>query len=80
MPFRPIDFIKDSYLADYASPTVTYHGFYVPNNTGTPIVTSVAQFLIAKETKDVSGRIISFKWSGRIYDQIWDNRAALSYD
>jgi hypothetical protein len=80
MAFREFNFIKESYLGDIASPTVTYHGFYVPSNTGVAVSTSVAQFLIAKETKDVNGNTTSMKYSGRSYDQIWDNRASIYYD
>jgi hypothetical protein len=78
-PFRPISFIKDSYIAEYASPTVTYHGFYTPSDSSTPLDTSTAIFLIAKETKDGSGNTITMKWSGNIYNKIWNNRGSINF-
>jgi hypothetical protein len=77
--FRPFDFIKDSFLADYVSPTVTYYGFYNPSNLNSSVNTALPQFKMAKEVKDGSGRITSFKWSGNSYDQIWNDRATIVY-
>lgn len=78
--FRSINFIRDGYIAAVASSTVTYHGYYQPKTAPTGAVdTSVAQFLIAKETKDASGVTTSLQWASRSMDQVWDNRASLTY-
>lgn len=82
MSFVPYDYTKDSYLGDPASSTVFYYGYYNPTivqTTGGVVDTSKAQFLVLKVTKDVSGNILSWKWASRTYDQIWDNRASLTY-
>ena len=80
MPFRPIAFTKDSFICDPVSAVVLYYGFYRPNNSGTTINTATAQFLIARETRNAGGTTLTFKYAGNDYNQIWDNRAALSYD
>lgn len=78
--FRSIHFLREGYIADVASSTVTYHGYYQPQTSPTGAVsTSVAQFLIAKETKNASGVTTSLQWASRSMDQIWDNRASLTY-
>lgn len=82
MAFVPYDYIKDSFLSDPASSTVTYFGFYNPTiaqTSGGTVDTSKAQFLIVKQTVDASGNVLSFKWASRSYDQIWDNRASITY-
>jgi hypothetical protein len=78
--FRTYDFIKDSYLQDVASATQSYYGFYVPSKTGTAVDTAKAQFLLLSVKKDVSGNITEYKWSGRSYDGIWNDRATVKYD
>jgi len=85
--FRSFNFIKESYVADIVSALLTYHGFYqAPNGLnqtsltgGGALDTSVAQFMIAKEVKDASGNTTSMKWASQQFNQIWDNRAALTY-
>ena len=81
--FVPFNFTKDSYLADIASGTVTYHAFYLPSNPkltgGGALDEAVAQFLIAKETKDVSGNTISMKWASTSYDKAWTGHAGLTF-
>ena len=78
--FREFNFIKESYICDPVSAILVYHGWYAPSNTGTPVDTAKAQFLIAKEVKNAGGITTSMKWSGRSYDQIWDNRGTINYD
>lgn len=86
--FRPFNFIKDGYIADYANATTVYHGFYNPDPRtslalDSALSTSTAQFLIAKET--LSGtNTTKMEWaytSGQpiTYNQVWDNRASLTY-
>jgi hypothetical protein len=79
MGFRPFNLIKDSYIAEYFSPTVIYHGFYTPSDSATPLDTSASIFLIAKEVRDGSGNTTSFKFSGNIYNCAWNDRATLNY-
>jgi hypothetical protein len=81
MPFRPFNFIKDSYICDVVSAVLKYHGFYKPGNSGTTIDLASAQFLIGKEVIDASGNTTSMKFSGQDYNQIWNNRAtSVVYD
>jgi hypothetical protein len=89
--FRPFNFIKDGYIADIVSSTSVYHGFYNPSTaklSGSALDTSKTQFMVAHETRDVSGNTTKMEWaiaSDRLgktaptYDQIWDNRATLTY-
>lgn len=80
--FRPIDLTKDSYIADIVSALLTYHGFYSPDHpltSGGTVDTSKPQFMIAKEVKDASGNTTSMKWASVSYDQIWNDRASLTY-
>ena len=74
---------KDGYVADYASATTIYHGFYKirndENGEAIAVATSAALFKIAEETRDGSGNTTSMKWVSNSYNQIWDNRAALTY-
>ncbi len=82
MAFVPYDYTKDSFLSDPASATVKYIGYYNPQTSQTSggvVDTSKAQFLIVKQVTDVSGNVLSFKWASRTYDQVWDNRATLTY-
>ena len=86
MAFRAFNFIKDSYIADNVSAILVYHGFYqAPNNlnqttlSGGVLDITAAQFMIAKEVRDAGGNTTSMKWVSNSYDQIWNNRAALSY-
>jgi len=84
--FRSFNFIKESYIADVVSAVLVYHGFYqAPNGlnqtsiSGGVVDPAIAQFMIAKEVRDVSGNTTSMKWASQSFDQIWNNRAALSY-
>ena len=85
--FRSFNFIKESYIADVVSAILIYHGFYqAPNGLnqttltgGGALDTAAPQFMIAKEVRDVAGNTISFKWASQQYNQIYDNRAALTY-
>lgn len=82
MAFVPYDFTKDSFLSDPASATVTYFGFYDPQYCTTSagaVDQSVAQFLIVRQVVDGSGNVTSFKWASRSYNQIWADRASLTY-
>ena len=62
-------------LIDEASPTVTYLGFAAPNS-----LTSLAIWRIQKIV--VSGTVTSILWAdgNNKFDNIWDNRASLSYN
>ena len=89
--FRPFNLIKDGYIADIVSTTLVYHGFYSPDptstkTTGGALDTAIAQFMVAKEVKSAGGDTTSMKWAvdsgltiGCTYNQIWNNRATLTY-
>ena len=80
--FVPFNFTKDSYIADIASPTITYHGFYLPSNavlSGAAVDQSISQFLCAKETKDASGNTVSMQWASPSYDHAWTGHAGYTY-
>lgn len=78
--FRSIHFIREGYISEVASSTVVYHGYYQPQIAPAGAVsTSLPQFLIAKETKDGSGNTIALQWASISMNQIWDNRASLTY-
>jgi hypothetical protein len=61
---------------DYNSATVTYYGYASPGT-----LTTAAAWRIVKETMDSQGRTISIEYAGGASErnQIWDNRASLSY-
>jgi len=81
--FRPNDFIRSSCVIDVVSSTVIYYGYYHPNTTHTttgPVVDpAIAQFQIMKETRDVSGNTIKLQYADIGFNQIWNNRASLTY-
>ena len=80
--FRPIDFTKDSFLADYSGVTTIYYGFYTvdqPLTSGGVVDQTKAQFLIVRQIVDGSGNTTSFKWASNKYDQIYADRATLTY-
>lgn len=77
--FVPIDFSKNSHLADFTTTALTtYYGFYLPLASGS-VSTAAKIFMVAKQVVDASGNITSFKWSSDNYDQAWDDRASLNY-
>ena len=61
---------------DYADTTTNYYGLASPGRT-----TSEAAWQIRKETLDSQGRttLIQFAGSTHQCNQVWDNRATLSY-
>ena len=59
-------------LIDEASATVTYVGY---SHTGN--ATSAGKWLIKKVS--VSGNVTTTQWASEEANQIWDNRASLSY-
>jgi hypothetical protein len=63
-------------LSDPASSTVTYMGLAAPGTA-----TSAALWQISKITFDGSGNFLSQKWAdgnGNL-DNVWDDRASLTY-
>lgn len=87
--FRTFNFTKDGYIADIASSTTIYHGFYnadpqtVKLSSGS-LDTASAQFMIAKETRNGSGDTTNMQWASTAgnpltYNQVWDNRVSLTY-
>jgi len=80
MPFRPIDQTKDTVNIDYVSSVLQYHGFAKPGTA-----TSSALWKVAKVTLNASGDITQMIWAGTAaigygqYNQVWDNRASLTY-
>lgn len=81
MPFRPIDQTRDTVNIDYVSSVLQYHGFAKPGTA-----TSSANWKVAKVTLNASGDITQMIWAGSSatglyghYNQIWDNRASLTY-
>jgi len=77
--FVPIDFSKNSHLADFTSTALTtYYGFYLPKDSGS-VDTAQKVFMLAKQVVDASGNITSFKWSSDNYDQTWDSRTSANY-
>lgn len=79
MSFVPIDFTKNSHLADFTTTALTtYYGFYLPLVSGS-VSTSAPVFMLAKQVVDASGNVTSFKWSSNNYDQAWDNRVTVNY-
>jgi len=67
----------DSVRLDYdGSGNVTYVGLAVPNATNNLPMWQIRQF-----TYDGSGNLTSTLWAdgNRNFDNIWDNRAGLSY-
>lgn len=63
-------------LMDPASSTITYSGKAAAGSA-----TNVAVWQISKLTFDADGNLLSQKWANASgnFDQIWDNRASLSY-
>ena len=60
----------------YVSSTKNYYGLAAPGT-----VSSAAAWQIREETLDAIGRTIEIKFAGGTleYNQVWDNRATLSY-
>lgn len=61
---------------DYVSSTKNYYGLAAPG-----ALTSDSAWQIREETLDSQGRTIAIKFAGSTleYNQIWDNRAVLTY-
>ena len=72
--FRPNDFIRSSCVIDVVSSTVIYYGYYHPNTTHTttgPVVDPAIAH--------VSGNTIKLQYADIGFNQIWNNRASLTY-
>ena len=63
-------------ISETASPTITYLGSSRPGSA-----TSAAAWRISRITFDGSGNYTGQKWAdgNGNYDNIWDNRASLTY-
>ena len=77
--FHPLGFdqvINARQEIDYVSATKNYYGLAAPGT-----VTSAAGWQIREETLDSQGRTTSIKFAGGTleYNQVWDNRATLTY-
>lgn len=72
--FKRTDKAQKAVRVDEASATVTYVGEATPGSLGSAEVWRIKRIT-------VSGTVTSIEWAAGavLYDQVWDNRAALSY-
>ena len=75
MPFRPFDRVKETIKREVVDATTTYVGYATAANSA---ATSAAVWKICKITSS-GGEVTDVTWASSKYDQIWDNRASLSY-
>lgn len=75
MPLRPFDRAKDTIIREVVDATKQYVGYATPASSA---ATSAAVWKICKITS-AGGEVTNVQWVSRKYDQIWDNRAALTY-
>ena len=61
---------------DYASSTISYFGSASPGSA-----TSSSKWQIRRQTKDSQGRTTKIEFAAQkaSFDQVWDNRATLTY-
>lgn len=72
---RIIDILRDADKIDQVSETLSYIGWHRPGSS----TTSAAVWRIARRSQ--TGTVWSYEWAdgNRNYDNIWDNRASLTY-
>lgn len=73
-PFKGVQEIPNKVVYDIASSTVTYVG-----ESRQGAATSAAQWRIFKLTQSGDTGVITFADGNDQFDNIWDNRASLSY-
>jgi hypothetical protein len=65
-----------TFREDIVDATTSYQGYALPGTA-----TSAAAWQITRSTKDGSGNVtaVLFADGNDLYDNVWDNRASLSY-
>jgi len=72
--FTKIGSLEEATRVDVASSTITYLGKAVPSTA-----TSAALWQVTRLTIDPNGSLIKEYAGGSSYNQVWDNRASLTY-